>query len=126
MDTGDLAFQILRSFVEGRYPGFSPAGGSWRRLLDSGEESGEYTRTSVLGEESRGYEMSISRTVHDEPGQDRWIEDYIQCKAVGLPDDVRVEISLIDGHGAESPHFTLTVNGEEEALRAFLGQGRRP
>jgi hypothetical protein len=124
MDAGDLAFQLLRSFVESRYPGFSPGGSQWRHLLESGEESGEYSRTSVLGEESHGYEMSFSRTVHDDPDQDRWVEDYIQCKAVGLPDDVRIEISLIDGHGAEPPQFTVTIHGEEAGLRAFLDRGK--
>jgi hypothetical protein len=124
MDAGDIAFQLLRSFVESRYPGFGPGGGAWRRLLDSGDESGEYSRTSVLGGESHGYELSFSRTVHEEPGQERWMEDYIQCKVVGLPDKVRMEISLIDGHGTEPPHFTITVNGEETALRSFLGRGK--
>lgn len=125
MDTGDTAFQLLRSFVESHVPGFVPEASSWRPLLESGDPSGEFSRTSVLGEESRGYELSVSRTVHEESGQEPWVEDYIQCRAVGLP-DVRVEVSLIDGHGAEPPHYTLTVNGEGEALRAFLKAGRNP
>lgn len=120
MDTGDVAFQLLRAFVESHHPGFSPESGQWRLLLESVEKSGEFSRTSVLGDESRGYEMSFSRTIHEDPGQERWTEDYIQCKAVGLPDDLRVEISLLDGHDAEPPHFTITVNGKQEALRAFL------
>jgi hypothetical protein len=123
MDTGEIAFQLLRSFVESRYPGFSPSG-AWRIVLDSGEESGEYSRTSVLGDQTHGYELSFSRTVHEEAGQDSWTEDYIQCKAVGLPEDVRIEISLIDSHGAETPHFTITVNGEESPLRSFLNRGK--
>jgi hypothetical protein len=124
MEAGDTAFELLRSFVERFYGSFRPGTREWKLIHETGEKSGDWSSTSVLGDESGGYEMTVSRTFHGEKGQEGTVEEFVSCKAKGLPDDMRVEITVIDAHGGEPPHFTLTVDGQERSLRAFLDRGR--